>query len=974
MTVQGNELFLKKYSNQLITIVVIAILYSYVSTGFADTATSIKNGDTIVAVVPKSFPPYYQIDPNQEIEGFAIDVMNALADRLNLTMDYRVKETWQDVLYFAKNDDEFDLIPNIGESEGRREYLNFSLPVETFSISLFARTETATPVFFEYKKIGAVRINMGYKFVSQMDNIEIVGLDSFEQGLFALLAGHIDLLAYPEPVAWRLAKQARQETNIKVVGKPLGEIRRVIGVNKNNPELLRKLNGAITEFVASKEYQQIRDRWFGNPPPFWTHSKIIWSFTVVILLGLALFVLWWHYSVVKLNKELDEKVDKQTKQLKEKILQHERTETALQESNQKLDFILNSLSEVVWAIRYPDQPLFMSKAFEDLYGLAVADWYENQHVWQTLVVKEDRALIEQVNKDIENSKSLHYEYRITKPDGSIIWVLSRIHLIENTISNNKILVGISEDVTTLKNAYLQIEEKQKSLALALTASHAGYYEYEFEKKQLRWDERAKEIHNWQGEEYPKLEELQEILHPDDMEISDRLTTLVKSNQTDWRDNYSIFDKMGNRRYIEVFGFVQRNTDGRAVKLIGTVVDITQRKSAETQLTAAKEQAEFANKAKSEFLARMSHELRTPMNAILGFGQLLQFDKGVLTKEQYESVEHILSGGRHLLKLIDEVLDIAKVDAGKLDMKPMPVSLSESIDSSLLLVKPLADKFNITIDSPEFGTYYVFADKQRLVQVLVNLLSNAIKYSNKNSRVKIVVEDRGRYIRTSIQDQGFGISTNQQKEIFEPFMRGDNVAKGIEGTGIGLAISKKLIKLMNGKIGFESTKGRGSIFWIDLIKESALFESANKLDLNQENYNQFTGLLTILYIEDNLANFTVLKKILQKSLHCEVRGAETAEEGIKIVHQMKPDLIFMDISLPGMDGYGALKILQQDPETKNIPIVALSANAMSKDVQRGLDAGFYDYLTKPIKVDTLISLLSKINKETSPKLLTEADPH
>lgn len=375
---------------------------------------------------------------------------------------------------------------------------------------------------------------------------------------------------------------------------------------------------------------------------------------------------------------------------------------------------------------------------------------------------------------------------------------------------------------------------------------------------------------------------------------------------------------------------------------------------EKEIIATKEEAEHANNAKSEFLARMSHELRTPLNAILGFGQLLMIDNENLTNDQKEGVDYILKGGDHLLNLINEILDIAKVDAGEMNLTLTDISLDSIIRSSLLLTRPLALKRGIKIQEPSATHIWLRTDIQRIKQVLVNLISNAIKYNHKGGDVRInvslVLEG---YVRISVIDNGFGISEKSKEELFEPFHRLSKNKENIEGTGIGLTITKKLVELMNGRIGVESELDKGSTFWVE-------FPQANSIEVKKEEYkyqsapiDHSAGLKIILYIEDNQTNLMLVKRALEQSSCCKLISATNAEEGIPIAREQQPDLILMDIDLPGMNGFEALDILQADEQTAHIPVIAVSALAMKEQVEKGNSAKFSTYLTKPIKVDRLL---------------------
>lgn len=397
-------------------------------------------------------------------------------------------------------------------------------------------------------------------------------------------------------------------------------------------------------------------------------------------------------------------------------------------------------------------------------------------------------------------------------------------------------------------------------------------------------------------------------------------------------------------------------------------DVTERKRFEqalqetnVEMESAKSAAEKANLAKSDFLSSMSHELRSPLNAILGFAQLMATASPSPSEAQKESINQILQAGWHLLKLINEILDLSGVESGKVSLSLEPVALPDVLLECQAMMEAQAQERGITLSFPQFEQpSFVWADQTRLKQIVINLLSNAIKYNQVNGQVRVdcthVASDR---IRISFHDTGAGLAPEKMAQLFQPFNRLGQEAGSVAGTGIGLVVTKQLVALMDGVLGVDSSVGEGSVFWVELrstpapeLKVSALIEAAPKLASEPMNAPQ----KTLLYIEDNPANMTLVERLIDRRPDIVLLKAVDGTLGIALARSSLPDVILMDINLPGISGIGALKTLREDAATAHIPVIAISANAMLRDIEMGKQLGFFRYLTKPIVVEEFMATL------------------
>jgi PAS domain S-box-containing protein len=435
------------------------------------------------------------------------------------------------------------------------------------------------------------------------------------------------------------------------------------------------------------------------------------------------------------------------------------------------------------------------------------------------------------------------------------------------------------------------------------------------------------------------------------------------------------ERLLRRRHDQTTTFDVRMRDGRSLRVIDrrtaeggivkTIWDLTSDVRLAQELREAQSAAEAASRAKSEFLSSMSHELRTPLNAILGFAQLLQRDEREPISPRHSGrVDQILKGGEHLLRLIDDILDLSRIEAGGVSISTEPVGVVEVLADVRATLESVATRQGIHVEVESLPTELpiVSVDRTRFAQILMNLGSNAIKYNRPSGKVTFTVSTpRADFLRVTVRDTGMGIPADKQDKLFQPFQRAGQETGPIEGTGIGLVITKRLAELMHGGVGFRSVSGEGSQFWVDVPVHQSRTRSSAPPAARAEPSDRLMGggRRLVLYVEDNPANVTLMRDLVSTLGNIDLLTSPTAETGVELARGRQPEVIIMDINLPGMSGLDALHALRAISETKAIPVIALTAAASDRDKLRGTKAGFYRYITKPVKVDELLGALEDL---------------
>jgi PAS domain S-box-containing protein len=613
---------------------------------------------------------------------------------------------------------------------------------------------------------------------------------------------------------------------------------------------------------------------------------------------------------------------------------------------------------------------YVSPNAERVVGVAADRLTSDPLLWPSSIHPEDLEAFA-LGSTVEAKSDLWEErYRFLAGDGSVRW-------LETTVKREEegTLLGFGLDVTARREAEHARDDAERSYRMLVEHTPTAVART---TRDGRFAIANPAMARMLG--YPSPEEL----------IAD--VTNMTDLYVDPDDRRKLSEKLAKEGVVEGYELTMRRRDGSTIDVMANVtmiigddgtpagveavaVDVTQRKEAEREAREARLEAERANQAKSEFMSRMSHELRTPLNSIIGFAQLLEFDD--LTDTQQDSVTHVLKAGHHLLGLINEVLDIARIEAGRLNLSMEPVPLRDTLTEVVDLIRPIANRrqVEIHIDKSSDCRRHVFADHQRLKQALLNLVSNAVKYNRVAGRVTVGCEsgEEGR-LRISVADTGSGISPEMLERIFTPFDRLGAGGSSEEGSGLGLVLSRHLIEAMGGTLEVESEVGVGSTFTLTLALAASPLEQVAGTPTSVSTLFRGSGpRRTVLYIEDNLSNLTLVQRILAHRPDVHLVTAMQGTMGIDLAREHRPDLVLLDLDLPDISGRNILTELRLDHRTAHIPIVIVSADASPAQVRRLIESGARAYLTKPLDVAEFLAVIDDILGDQRLALVKRTEP-
>jgi PAS domain S-box-containing protein len=641
------------------------------------------------------------------------------------------------------------------------------------------------------------------------------------------------------------------------------------------------------------------------------------------------------------------------------VTEQKKSELALRDSEERYRLLAENATDMIAQHEVDGTFVYVSSASERLLGYAPGeligrDGYE-------LVHHEDEPSVTDFHHTLlRGADRVRLVFRVRHRDSRWIWVESVGHAIRDQSGRAVGIQTSTRDMTDAKRAMDALQQAEERFRKAFDEGPIGMAIVSLGGSFQRVNRALCEVLGYSAPELLGLA-YEDLRHPDSVRAHG-VRALLAGETRSLTMEERLVRRDGEPIWISLSVSLMRDADGEPVAYLVQFLDVSERHRAESESRRAREAAERANRAKSQFLARMSHELRTPLNAILGFGQLLQLEE--LPDEQAESVARMMRGGRHLVEVINDVLDISRIEAGELPIEIRAVRPSVAVEESVMLVAPLASERGMTLRMDlSAADGFVRADHQRLKQVLINLISNAIKYGPEGSEVLVRTSDAAERVRISVSDHGPGVSTEQAERIFEPFERLPEHA-AVEGTGLGLALSRNLVRAMGGAIGVrDRPDGPGSEFWVELRAAEQVSEPEPAADGNRAPEPAFPRgeARKLLYIEDSPSNAEFVERMLDLRPSVELVVAGDGESGVDLARRLRPDAILLDMGLPGLDGADVLERLKGDPDTTGIPVVAVSADARPEQERAALAAGAAAFQTKPVDLAAFMRALDQALK-------------
>jgi PAS domain S-box-containing protein len=637
-----------------------------------------------------------------------------------------------------------------------------------------------------------------------------------------------------------------------------------------------------------------------------------------------------------------------------------REQRRLQDLTRRLEMAASVAGVAIWSYQFDNGQAVWNAQMYALHGVDPATPAPDLPTYfQRYIAPEHRAaMVERSRRmaDQLDERVAQGEMQIVRSDGTLRDVSVRVRMLHDGEAGLSML-GTMIDITEQREARQALRDAHDRAALAARAVGLGTWEQDRRTHTATWDEQMWRLRGLEPRARPLTEqELFALVHPDDLPQMRRENELAVREKRPASGSFRVRWPDGTWHWIASRSVPVFDAEGTEIRRLGVNWDVTQAREAD-QARQERMLAQRESRAKSQFLARMSHELRTPLNAVIGFAQLLLTDR-TLRGEPREQLQHIQAAGEHLLALVNDVLDLSSLDTGEIRLERQAIDLASLHDAAVPMVSALAQAYGVRLQRGALA-HAVLADPTRLRQVLLNLLTNAIKYNRPGGTVQVQAHALGDQVALQVRDSGRGIASEQLLHVFEPFNRLGLERKGIEGTGIGLAIVKANVESMDGTVHVQSVPGEGSVF------EVRLPSAAGNVAAPQPAHDEPGAALTparsgrLLYIEDNPVNALIVRELIAQRGNLTLDEADDGASGIHSAREHRPDLVLIDMQLPDFDGLEVLRRLRADPSTAAIPCIALSANAMPEDIQRALGAGFADYWTKPLDFRVFLGALDTL---------------
>jgi PAS domain S-box-containing protein len=634
-----------------------------------------------------------------------------------------------------------------------------------------------------------------------------------------------------------------------------------------------------------------------------------------------------------------------------------RSERALRAAEQRYRDMFEHSPTGITQVELDGTPLTVNPAWASLMG------YDSPEQFITEVASMTELYVDPADREamtrnaLEHGTAMGLEVRLRRRDGTTIWIAMDTRNITNADGEVVARQGTGVDITARKRAEEALRESEQRFRLLAENSTDVINRISPDGTWRYVSPACRSLYGYDPEEIIGRSGWWKIHPEDEAAVRDDAAAFMAGSDETATHEFRVRRKDGSYVWVESKARRLRDPDsGETLEFQSATRDITERKAAEAQIERAKDEAEAANGAKGEFLSRMSHELRTPLNAILGFGQLLE--RSPLQGRQHRHAENVTKAGRHLLTLIDEVLEISRIESGNLGISVEPLPLAASVHEALELIKPIADQRDIRVDTDMGATVdlHVMADAQRLKQVLLNLLSNAVKYNSPGGRIRVFAALEAETVLLGVSDTGPGIAAGDLPRLFTPFDRLGAEASDVEGTGLGLALSRSLAEAMGGSLNATSEVGAGSTFELRLTRGEPTTGPPHRTASDTDRPK--VPASRVLYVEDNISNLRLVEEILADD-DVEIIAAATGRLALDIAPGARADVILLDINLPDMTGDEVLRGLRAHPQTATTPVIVLTADATPATRRRMLELGASAHLTKPIDIDLLKTTLADI---------------